>query len=111
MPNLPASKDIVSIYADFYRYLFDRTHVFFCETNVNGNIVWTSVQGEIDFVLSHPNGWEGAQQSIMRKAVIKAGLVPDTPMGRERVSFVTEGEASFHYCITKGFMTETIEVS
>ena len=35
----------------------------------------------------------------MREAAIKGGLVPDTPEGRERIEFVTEGEASFHWCV------------
>ncbi|KAG8929076.1 hypothetical protein FRC01_004908 [Tulasnella sp. 417] len=35
----------------------------------------------------------------MREAAIRGGLVPDSPEGRERVEFVTEGEASFHWCI------------
>lgn len=51
------------------------------------------------FILCHPNGWKGAQQGRMREAAIKAGLVPDTKEGRNRVQFVTEGEASLHYCI------------
>ncbi|KAI0318147.1 hypothetical protein OF83DRAFT_1171359 [Amylostereum chailletii] len=105
---LPPSKNIVSVFADFYRYLFDRVRTYICETNVSGDSIWRSVQGEIDFVLSHPNGWEGQQQSAMRKAAIMAGLVPDTPRGQERVSFVTEGESSFHYCISKGLMSEAI---
>ncbi len=29
-----------------------------------------------DYVLSHPNGWEGTQQSQMRSAAILAGLIP-----------------------------------
>ncbi|KAG8918680.1 hypothetical protein FRC01_001727, partial [Tulasnella sp. 417] len=35
----------------------------------------------------------------MREAAIRGGLVPDTPAGGERIEFVTEGEASFHWCV------------
>ncbi|KAG8937827.1 hypothetical protein FRC00_000351 [Tulasnella sp. 408] len=35
----------------------------------------------------------------MREAAVSGGLVPNTPKGRERIEFVTEGEASFHWCI------------
>jgi hypothetical protein len=61
-------------------------------------------------VLSHPNGWEGKEQSQMRKAAVKAGLVPDTQAGHARISFVTEGEASLHFAIENGVLTQTMEV-
>lgn len=41
---------------------------------------------------------------------MKGGLVPDTREGRERIHFVTEGEASLHYCISSGLVTEAIKV-
>jgi len=37
----------------------------------------------------------------LRTAAIRAGIVPDTPAGRSRVHFVTEGEASFCFCATQ----------
>jgi hypothetical protein len=59
-----------------------------------------SVGNNIDFILSHPNGWEGQQQSEMRCAAINAGLV-NASEALERISFVTEGEASLHFCLRK----------
>ncbi|KZP02189.1 hypothetical protein FIBSPDRAFT_771053, partial [Athelia psychrophila] len=56
----------------------------------------------IDFVLTHPNGWEGAQQSEIRRAAVLAGLSSDTLEGQSRIQLLTEGEASLHYCIEKG---------
>ncbi|KAF8632436.1 hypothetical protein AX15_001879 [Amanita polypyramis BW_CC] len=53
------------------------------------------------FILSHPNGWEGKQQADMRRAAISAGLVRTTSEAVERVTFVTEGEASLHFCLNK----------
>ena len=41
---------------------------------------------------------------------ILAGLVPDTDAGRSRVHFVTEGEASVHYCVQHGLIGGSEEV-
>ncbi len=38
----------------------------------------------------------------MRQAIVDAGLVPDNEEGHTRVQFVTEGEASLHFCIHHG---------
>ena len=63
-----------------------------------------------DFVLTHPNGWEGAQQSMMRTAAVQAGLIPDNQEGHSHLSFVTEGEASLHFCIQSGLTNDAIKV-
>ena len=47
---------------------------------------------------------------VLREAAVLAGLVPDSMAGRARVHFVTEGEASLHFCIQSGLTSETIEV-
>jgi hypothetical protein len=36
----------------------------------------------------------------MRRAAINAGLVATTSEASERISFVTEGVASLHFCLT-----------
>ncbi|KAI0318143.1 hypothetical protein OF83DRAFT_1171355 [Amylostereum chailletii] len=105
-PRLPPSKDIIDVYADF---LFARAREYIQQTHANGDLLWDSVADDVDFVLSHPNRWEGAQQGAMRRAAVKAGLVPDTPAGRERVTFVSEGEASFHYCVSSGLVADAIQ--
>jgi len=68
----------------------------------DGASFWGSVEDNIQFVLSHPNGWEGAQQSQMRRAAIQAGLISDSWEDYGRIQFVTEGEASLHYCLNNG---------
>ncbi|KAF7362767.1 hypothetical protein MVEN_00626400 [Mycena venus] len=83
IPPLPYRKTAVNVFGDFLRYLFDR------------------------FVIAHPNGWEGKQQSQMREAAVMAGLIPESDAG-ERLRFVTEGEASLHFCIQNGLATEAI---
>ena len=66
-----------------------------------GNDIWESVGTNVEFILSHPNGWEGKQQSEMRRAAITAGLVANASEATDRISFVTEGEASLHFCLNK----------
>jgi hypothetical protein len=61
--------------------------------------MWRTLEDRTDIVLTHPNGWEGAQQSMMRTAAVQAGLIPDNEDGHFRLSFVTEDEASLHFCV------------
>ncbi|KAK0434121.1 hypothetical protein EV421DRAFT_1993196 [Armillaria borealis] len=99
---LPPGKDVVEVFGDFYAYLVKCTMAFIQESHQNGADLLLSVKGDIEFILSHPNGWEGAQQQQLRKAAIYAGLIPDNDQGHERIHFVTEGEASLHFCIEHG---------
>ncbi|KAI0668093.1 hypothetical protein C8Q78DRAFT_1081495 [Trametes maxima] len=108
LPPLPEGKNVLDVFADFMRYLFTCTQRYICETHASGESLWQSVKDRIEFVLSHPNGWEGLQQGKMREAAVKAGFVPDTQEGRERIHFVTEGEASLHFCIRSGLTTDSI---
>jgi len=81
------------------------------DTHANGADLWDSVEREIHYVLSHPNGWEGREQSQMRRAAVLAGLVTDTEAGHLRLSFVTEGEASLHFSIHNGLPSSAMEVN
>lgn len=111
-PQLPAHKTITDVYADFYGYLFNCARAFIQQTHTAlGTLVWESMQDDVEVVLSHPNGWGGSQRSTMRRAVAQAGIVPNTPEGRSRITFVSEGEASLHYCVSSGLVSEEIEVS
>ncbi|KAL0573588.1 hypothetical protein V5O48_008365 [Marasmius crinis-equi] len=98
IPSLPPSKSAEEVLADYLAYLFECAKEYIVQT-IPDRSFWSFVQPHIEFVLSHPNGWEGAQQYSMRCAAIKAGLIPDTPEGRDRLTFVTEGEACLHFCI------------
>ena len=97
---LPRGKSIIDVFADFIRFLFDSTKALFKTSEPNGERRWKSVSDNIELVLTHPNGWGGLQQKQLRAAAIRAGVVRDTPTGRSRVHFVTEGEASFNFCAT-----------
>ena len=105
--ELPRGKTIVDVFADYMRYLFDSTEALFKSSELT--VRWDSISG-IELVLSHPNGWGGPQQSQLRSAAIKAGIVPDTPAGRAHVQFVTEGEACFNFCATEIRVGETLKV-
>ncbi len=108
--SLPLNKPIVEVFADFLVYLFDCAASYITDTHPNGVDLWASVKGDIDFVLWHPNGWEGTQQSQMRRAAILAGPIPDTTTGDARLSFVTEGEASLHFTIQNGLPSGAMKV-
>ncbi|KAI6119936.1 hypothetical protein EV401DRAFT_2209244 [Pisolithus croceorrhizus] len=108
---LPPDKTVIDIFVDFMEYLYDCTRKYIQETFPNQPDFLASMDrnNAIDFVLTHPNGWEGSQQAQMRQAAVRAKLVPDTDAGHARVHFVTEGEASLHLCIQRGLMTPEME--
>ncbi|PPQ91259.1 hypothetical protein CVT25_006376 [Psilocybe cyanescens] len=109
IPPLPEGKSAIAIFADFLRYLHQCARTYIEETHANGVELWRSLESRTDFVLTHPNGWEGGQQSLMRRAAVTAGLIPNSSDGQRRLSFVTEGEASLHFCIQSGLTTEAIK--
>ena len=110
LPPLPLNKTVVEVLGDFLKYLLECAASYIRDTHANGPDLWNSVKSDIDFVLSHPNGWEGTQQSEMRKAAVLAGLVPDNTSGHSRLSFVTEGEASLHFSVQNGLPTGAMKV-
>lgn len=110
LPLLPRNKTAVGVFADFMKYLFQCAIKYIQETHANGPELWKSVERHVEFVLSHPNGWEGVQQNQMRQAAVLAGLFPDTQDGQARLQFVTEGEASLHFCIGNGLSTSAMMV-
>ncbi|KAF8651107.1 hypothetical protein AX16_004882 [Volvariella volvacea WC 439] len=106
IPPLPLGKSAVRVLADFMEYLFHRAKDYITEAEAaRGHNIWNAKR---DIVLAHPNGWTGAQQDMMRRAAIIANIIPDTDEGRNTITFVTEGEASLHYCVTNGIVPETL---
>lgn len=108
--NLPSGKTLQDVFADFIRYLFDSTKAFIHECEPMGEEIWKSVEGNIDLVLSHPNGWAGREQEFLRKAVVHASIFTQDE-ALSRVSFVTEGEATFNFCVTNTKSGELLEVA
>lgn len=108
--ELPKGRSIVDLFAHFIRYLFDSTIAHIKEVEPTGEVLWENFGPTAELILTHPNGWEGHQQEVMRKAVIQAGIFNEEE-AQSRVSFVTEGEASFNYCVTNTKSGESLEVS
>ena len=108
--DLPRGKTIIDVFSDFMGYLFRSTRTLFVSSDPNAENRWNSVSHKIELVLTHPNGWGGSQQSQLRAAAVRAGIVPGTREGLSRVHFVTEGEASFNFCVTHTQAGETMKV-
>ena len=108
--DLPKGKTAVDLFADFIRYLFDSTVAHIKEVEPTGELLWKNFGPTVELLLTHPNGWEGQQQEVMRRAVVQANIFNEAE-ARNRVSFVTEGEASFNYCVTHTKSGESLEVS
>lgn len=110
IPPLPRNKSAVEVLADFMAYLYRCARTYIQDTHANGQELWSSIESHIDFVLTHPNGWEGAQQSMIRRAAVLAELVSDMDSGQSRIQLVTEGEASLHFCIGNGLAVDGLAV-
>ncbi|OAX34644.1 hypothetical protein K503DRAFT_803418 [Rhizopogon vinicolor AM-OR11-026] len=96
IPPLPRGKSAVQVLADFMRYLFKCARTYIQESHLN---LWRSVENSIEFVLTHPNDWEGPQQQQIRRAAELAGLISSNEE-QSHVHLLTEGEASLRFCIT-----------
>ncbi|KIJ14488.1 hypothetical protein PAXINDRAFT_79056 [Paxillus involutus ATCC 200175] len=99
IPSLPRGKSAVQVLGDFMRYLFTCARTYIIESHANGALLWKSVENNIEFVLTHPNGWEGPQQQQIRQAAELAGLIPSGDEHQARIHLLTEGEASLHFCV------------
>ena len=107
LPRLPASKSLVEVFGDYFTHLVSCVELFIQEEHPElSEEDIASVFKSATYVIAHPNGWEGTQQSKLRNAAIYAKMVPDTPEGRSRIVFVSEGEASLHYCVKGGHVDD-----
>ena len=107
--DLPKGKSKQDVFSDFIRYLFDSAKAFIQESEPVGKKLWESLEPNIDLILSHPNGWDGREQEILRRAVVQASVFTEAE-AISRVSFVTEGEASFNFCVINTVSGELLEV-
>ena len=110
LPRLPLNKTVEQVFGDFLRYLFECSRQYIQETHAGGAGLWETLKDDVEFVLTHPNGWEGAQQAQMRTAAVYAGLIPDSRAGHARIHFVTEGEANLHFCVRNNFSLDIAKV-
>ena len=108
--DLPPKKTAEEVMGDFLRYLVDCTGQYITNSDLDGRDLWHKHKDDAVFVLGHPNGWSGYPQQRYRASAILGGLVPDTPEGRQRIKFVTEGEASALACLSGGLGPSTLNV-
>ena len=107
LPPLPHGKSAVDVLTDFVKYLFDCVKDYIQKHHPA--FTWSAFEGSIEYIFTHPNGWEGVQQQLYRQAIERAGLVPSTLEGRARVHMLTEGEASLHFCVSNLLISETTD--
>ncbi|KAG9103544.1 hypothetical protein FRC06_010029 [Ceratobasidium sp. 370] len=94
---LPYGVPLQQIYSDFLGYLLEHTRTFFEGRVVDGSLIWGNYRSKMEFVIAHPNGWGIREQTFLRAAAIDAGFVPAS--SPHKIRFVTEAEASVHFCI------------
>ncbi|CAE6451836.1 unnamed protein product [Rhizoctonia solani] len=65
----------------------------------------------MEVILGHPNGWSAREQSFLRNAAVECGVF-NTPQATiaKNIKFVTEAEASVHYCIQHSNLSAQVKV-
>ncbi|CAE6420069.1 unnamed protein product [Rhizoctonia solani] len=96
--DLPPGVTLRQIYSDFLGYLLKHTQTYFEDRVVDGRRIWQRYSSTMEIVIAHPNGWALREQSFLRGAATDAGLV-DPSQASSNIRFVTEAEASVHFCI------------
>lgn len=110
MPSLPHSITATKVMGDFLAYLYKETLKYIETHHLDGGELLQEVKGRETFVLSHPNGWDGLSQQNMREAAILGGLISRTMSQRDRLRFVSEGEASALACLAGGLCPADLQV-
>jgi hypothetical protein len=77
-PSLPRGKNVIEVLGDFMQYLLRCARTYIEESLPNGNRLWRLLENRIEFVLTHPNVWEGPQQRKIWLAAVLSGLVSNT---------------------------------
>ncbi|ELU35811.1 hypothetical protein AG1IA_10159 [Rhizoctonia solani AG-1 IA] len=95
---LPPGVNLGQIYADFLRYLLKYTQEYFEDRILDGKSIWERYSPNMEVVIAHPNGWGLQEQTFLRKAAVDAG-VSAHEQAQKNIRFLTEAEASVHFCI------------
>ncbi|CAE6537666.1 unnamed protein product [Rhizoctonia solani] len=95
---LPPGVTLHQIYSDFLRYLRKHTRAFFRDYILDGRRVWGRYSPTMEVVITHPNGWGNREQAFLRSAAVAAGF-STAEQAPSKVRFVSEAEASVHFCI------------
>ena len=103
-PPLPQGLSAVQVLSDFMKYLFTCARHYIVASHFRGASMWISLEDRIEFVFTHPNGWQDSQRYQIRKAAELAGLIPSG--GQSRLHLLTEGEAMLHFCLPVVFASD-----
>ena len=99
IPPLPRDLSAVQVLSDFMKYLFKCARNYIVESHASGASMWRSLESQIEFILTHPNRWEGPQQLQIRRAAELAALIPAGEGAQSRLHLLTEGEAILYFCM------------
>lgn len=86
------------VYSDFLRYLLEQTQRSFEARIVDGKKIWQDYRPNMEVVIGHPNGYGTRQQALLRSAAVAAGFTA-SEQAETHIRFVTEAEASVHFCL------------
>lgn len=107
---IPTNKNPEDIFADYLAWIVGHVEKFISAHHQRGSQLVEETRSNRLLVLTHPNGWEGKQQGIMRKACIRARVVSDVNRASTLVKFVSEAEASMTYALMCNTMSTWNEV-
>lgn len=99
---------VEQVYADLLGYVISHTREFFMARTSNGRTIWNDLINSSSIILTHPNAWGLKEQIVLRRAAMRADLVLNCDS--DRIEFVSEGEASVHYCLHYGNLAQTLQV-
>ena len=92
--TLPDDLTPTKVMGDFLRYLYTEALNYIKIHHTDGREIIDKVGDNKSFILSLPNGWTGLPQQRMREAAIVGVLVKNDNEARNKIKFVSEGEAS-----------------
>ncbi|KAG8749702.1 hypothetical protein FRC11_011083 [Ceratobasidium sp. 423] len=105
---LPLDISLAQVYSDFLGYLLKHTKAYVEKRILLGKQIWEKCESTMEVVLAHPNGWGADEQDFLRQAAIDSGFVhPDK--ASSQVRFVTEAEASIHYCLHHSNLSKRLQ--
>ncbi len=111
LAELPPNVSAEDAMKDLIHYLYKETIKYIEEHHSDGKTILDQVKNRVQFVLSHPNGWAGKPQQRLRKCAVLGGLVQSDEEARQRIRFITEGEASALSCLASKFAPSPLPVS
>lgn len=97
---------LATIYTDFLRYLLQHTQFYFEKYVVGGEKEWKENSPNMLVVLCHPNGWSTREQHFLRQALHNVGAGYRSC----KINFVTEAEASVHFCMLHSSLSSSLQV-